>query len=241
MNKDFSIQENLEIAGLLYGVKPVIRFERDAQSFTKTIKSLQKLNLKVMNARVFGVETTHTSIGDRYLTLERSDPNNERIKFLYASLPQSQYYMEKLAHIEFKDPSSHEIGFLLGYPECCVKHYNSRITSRDWIVELLSSTPENSAGFAECNKLARLFGEWVALPDYFPCSFACDASKELAKEYFHAAIKIGLDKYLKKSIIEMSVPILVSKHGIARINDTVTWVKNNIPNIEPRIFTWQSN
>lgn len=77
---------------------------------------------------------------------------------------------------------SEELGFMLGYPECCTKFYNeNKEKAASKQMDFVLFTPKSKKPFPFYNNVClRYFG--INLISHFPCSFHCKESIKLAKK-----------------------------------------------------------
>jgi hypothetical protein len=117
----------------------------------------------------------------------------------------------------FKNP-----GKTLSYPDCCVKSYESNLGLSNFYNKYLFS---NEPRYYTLNRLVVLFNEDLLMPDYFPCSLSCQASRL----FIENANSIVLDKFPKEIISKvvkiMKVPLLLWGDDLIYVPD---WeVKSN--------------
>jgi hypothetical protein len=128
-----------------------------------------------------------------------------------------------------KSGDSDELGYFLGYPNCCRKFFrkyweDERYLDTTWPMSEKFVCGDKLAEVKNVPVQANILLRWAGVRSVFhlPCSFECAKTIELADEYTKLAIKLGLYKetiWLKEML---SWPIEWSAlHGIAEIKTPV--------------------
>ena len=126
------------------------------------------------------------------------------------------------------------IGELLGFPDCCRPHFGEfwgELGFRDTTWPMAENTvgpryslPDGSAapridihdGFPEANILWHWMG--VRLTPHLPCSFKCEASRDLARRWIECATEHGFGPQMDHALEILSWPVQWSAlYGIAEI------------------------
>ena len=98
-------------------------------------------------------------------------------------------------------------GAMLGYPECCIERYESCDgLSAHYEEYLFGDEPRHW----ELNRLAFFFREFLPIPDYFPCSLACDASRDFLRPILDLSQEIMPPEVFKELTGAMQAPLLVA-------------------------------
>jgi hypothetical protein len=160
---------------------------------------------------------------------------------LYLVAHDNEDVAERLVEIESTRPGDPDVGRLLGYPPCCVAAYRDIAAGRDWVQSMLERTPEGTQAYTACNRVARLFGPWLVLPDYFPCSFACRATAAWATQVEAAARSSGLAAFVDASQRALADPVLVEPHRIRRLCDPSKSVEHATGLLRARLLTWRAS
>lgn len=237
---ELTYQERLELTAVQAGLKPVHRVERPAVVGRKLAQQLTQLGFVCVEGRFHLVTHHRHPLGDTFVRLAPGPARGTQRGAYYVTTPSRAIDAEALACIEATNPSSHEIGRRLGYPPCCVTAYEEIHRGHDWIAVMLQRSPAGEPGLMPCNRLARLFGEWALLPDYFPCSFSCRASAAWAEEIARAASERGLRNYIEATKSALAIPIDVREDTIIRLARPRQVVHHRSGPNTSRRFTWVS-
>lgn len=234
---EFRQQELVELAALMDGTKPIMRLERSARVMTNITRQLAYHGLVVVEASFHITVKYRHVLGDTFVSVRPGAAKGDICGVYYIARKERIRDAITLAGVEAMDAASPEVGLRLGYPPCCVSAYSEIASGRDWVMVILKSTPRDRPGFVACNRLARLFGDWAVLPDYFPCSFACSASASWAADIMRSARAVGLGAYVdaageilrrpvrldKKSILQFGVPPKIVAYSNALSETRVLW------------------
>jgi hypothetical protein len=232
--------ERLELAAVRAGLKPVQRFERTAVNAIKLGRTLVNQGFVFIEADFHVVKSRSHFLGDSFMRIiPGRAQGSERGIYYLAHAAQADDAMS-LARLESTDPGSPEIGLRLGYPACCVAAYEEIQSGRDWLEAMLEHTSANDSGFMACNKLARLFGGWTLLPDYFPCSFACSDSAEWAANIVSSVSDASLQEYIAASKVALELPIRIEAKTITQLDVSPRSVFHETKIARPRTLTWQT-
>lgn len=199
---------NLDALDFLYlieDLKPVARilcYHYDLEKIDKLLKAYK----------------LHAALSDfKIVKKDKGDYSNKGIKVskLSEKLGKFALYISKDPELAKKAKALEEagdhvdLGKLLGYPECCCKFFQENYAERsqannDYVLPAF----QNSEGFEfkfYTNIMARYFD--YSLLSHFPCSFECEESIKLAKEYLDKLVKIdtGFAKELLKMLMSAAV------------------------------------
>jgi hypothetical protein len=234
---DLSSQEQIELAAVKAGLKSVQRIERPAAVGRRLATSLTRHGFCCIEATFHLVTDHYNNLGDTFVRTESGQAQGvQRTAFYIASLKETSR-AAKLARVEATCPGSPEVGRLLGYPECCIEAYEEIHSSGDWVISMLSRTTLGVPVFSACNRLARLFGDWALLPDYYPCSFCCGATAAWSSEIVREASKEGLADYIETSRLQLLRPIRVERDAIT-IADTSAHLRYHTGLTVPKTLMW---
>ena len=119
-------------------------------------------------------------------TLYRRGDTSSRESVLFESSPNDGGTCENWVEVWFQrvgtevPPASWLIGNpgeALSYPTCCVDAFTRRRSLSDSYFRYLT---DPVPGAWEVNRLATIFSDGLLMPDFFPCSLACDSAKKFA-------------------------------------------------------------
>jgi hypothetical protein len=98
-------------------------------------------------------------------------------------------------------------GYYLGYPDCCVKKYESNIGLGSLYREYLFSSEK--VRYHEVNRLCTLFNSNLLMPDYFPCSLSCEEARAYSCKMQKIIDNIYYDFEKKQSFGFKLAPLLI--------------------------------
>lgn len=183
-------------------------------------------------------------IGKKSLTPEYSNdtikPRNLNRHDLFVVFTKSEELAEKWFNIWNRTYSNKgaDIGALLNYPSCCIKHYEKYaiqhryldttwitatdkvvLNDTDYTVHIKSDTPPES------NVLWRWQG--IKLVSHMPCSFNCTHTEEIGLKMAELGRQLGYEEEIKWIYEFLSWPIEWSAlHGIAEIRTPINKVSS---------------
>lgn len=111
-----------------------------------------------------------------------------------------------------------EVGVALGYPECCRKFFMKHWVEEKWFDTTypMSHNWDDGSCYPGNNILLRWIG--VRLVSHLPCSFGCEATKQIAEQNIKIAQRLGFKKEIAWLQEMLNWPIEWSSlHGIAII------------------------
>lgn len=233
-----SNQERLELAAVKAGLKPVQRLERTAVSADKLGKSLSNAGLVFIPADFHVIQHRSHPLGDSFMRTLPGRARGSQLGIYYVAREVYADAASSLAQLELTDPGSPEIGRKLGYPSCCIAAYEDIQSGRDWLEAMLERTSTSEPGFMACNRLARLFGGWTLLPDYFPCSFACASSAEWSAKIVSSVSDVSLQEYVTASEVALELPVKIEENTITQLDVSPRFVFHETKITKPRTLTW---
>lgn len=233
-----SNQERLELAAVKAGSKPVQRLERTAINADKLAKNLIEKGFVFVAAEFHVIKHRSHPLGDAFMRIIPGRATGSQLGIYYVARKAHADAARSLARLEFSDPGSPEIGQRLGYPSCCVAAYQDIQSGRDWLEAMLDRTSESEPGFMACNRLARLFGGWTLLPDYFPCSFGCSLSADWSNKIVSSVADASLQEYVAAARVALELPIRIEENTITQLTLSPQIVFHKTKIIRPRTLTW---
>ncbi len=233
-----SNQERLELAAVKAGSKPVQRLERTAIEADKLEKKLIDKGIVFVAAEFHVIEHRSHPLGDAFMRTIPGRASGSQVGIYYVARRANFDAARVLARLEFSDPGSPEIGQRLGYPACCVAAYQDIQSGRDWLESMLDHTSESDPGFMACNRLAKLFGGWTLLPDYFPCSFGCSLSADWSNQILSSISDASLKEYVAAARVALEFPIRIEANNITQLTPSPQIVFHNTKITRPRTLTW---
>lgn len=234
---ELSCQEQIELLAVKAGLKSVQRIERRAAVGRRLATSLRREGFYCIEAAFHLVTDHRNNLGDTFVRTELGQAQGLQRTAFYIALLKEASTAAKLARVEATSPGSPEVGRLLGYPECCVEAYEQIHSSGNWVISMLRRTPIEAPVFSACNRLARLFGDWALLPDYYPCSFACVKTASWSSEIVREASREGLANYIGTSRLQLLRPIRVEQDAITIANTSIN-LRYHTGLTVPRTLEW---
>jgi len=133
--------------------------------------------------------------------------------------------------IAWRESDAQTIGTLLGYPDCCIKHFievygNDRLWYAPWAWQKQAEQSFDGA-MPFSNLYLKVAG--LQLTPHIACSHDCEATKKLANEYMKVAIDAGLEDVWKDMHQILSWPVQWSAlHGIAEIKTPLFRISHDV-------------
>lgn len=183
MKCDISIIEKVEICGLLGGVKSIVRICREVRDAKELRKTLESLNLSLIRSGVTFVEEFATSAEQVYGFASPASSQASGLPVWYVTRSGEEQLAQELSRLEVLSGSDIAMGVLLGIPRCCCAQYTKIGRSFNWIDVMLEATDLEKRCFVACNQFAREYLGVVLKPDYFPCSFQCEETRQIGNVY----------------------------------------------------------
>ena len=123
------------------------------------------------------------------------------------------------------------IGTLLGYPNCCREFFNrvwvdEAMVDTTWPMALATPAAEIRGTLVEVGTLPKsnILWRWMGVRpvSHLPCSFACDATMELADRLIEVGRKHGFDEEMDWMLQILDWPVEWSAlHGVAEIKTPI--------------------
>lgn len=209
----------LEFVAVLKGVKEVMRIHINKNEEYELLEKFCIKNSLLIGHSDFKLKVDWVNeIGDTFLKDVPWEDDSTEMFVAYITKT-SQDALSRALTIEISGEHL-DAGKLYGYPECCCINYEKISTGEFWINSLL----ENSKGLffkPWNNKLAYLVHNYAIFPDYFPCSFTCEGTEKLSKQYYNLGLENDLKDFVEMQIDFMSRFYLVSEDSIFSFNNYV--------------------
>jgi hypothetical protein len=111
----------------------------------------------------------------------------------------------------FSDPGLH-----LGYPDCCTRFMkDSSSLAFHYRRYLFDSAPR----LWEINRLTTLFSSGLLMPDFFPCSLACEEARRFATPFIQLAEEILPEGEAARWIRQAKQPLLIYQGSLYSFSD----------------------
>ena len=173
-----SITKSLEVLYVIEGAKQCSRMMVHEDELGKAAEFFGKHDLKYSVSDFKGIKQKSSEF---YSESSIKMPKNSELKghfFVYLSKDKEMAARAKV----LEEKNDHrQLGLLLGYPECCCDFFQAKFNEKN--PDLTLDALSNSEGFKfpfHTNIAARHFD--VTLLSYFPHSFSCSPSIEIAKK-----------------------------------------------------------
>lgn len=245
-DESFTPVERLEVCAVASGTKNIARLVRQAEARVTLETLVGELKLRVVESGFRMQQRWTTLVEDEFVSLVPGPPANGERTVFYLVRPGEEVCVEMLRRMEVDQATGESIGAALGYPACCSAAYCNLVERRgDWIRSMLEATPKEINGLSACNRMARLFGDWTVLPDYFPCSFACKESQGWAERITAGVLSLGgeqaeqLRQYLDRAWNVVRRPIRIDRDSLLQLGCPIRMV--NLPGEmrgQERILYW---
>jgi hypothetical protein len=160
------------------------------------------------------VVVASNTLGEEYVSWESAeDPRpGKRIAYI------ARKAMSANLAAESEDAEDQmQLGELLGYPPCCVRHYLQSEEPEAWAGVLISELKADLRGFWQCNRLAYVLAEAAVTPDYFPCSLRCAPTRRLGREYVSVMRRLGFASMAETAEERMRRPLVVDASRMAML------------------------
>jgi hypothetical protein len=238
--------ERLEACAVASGTKAIARIVRHSENRFKLEESVRELNLRVVESGFRLRNRWKTAVEDEFVHVAPGPPAKGERTVFYLVEAGNEPCAEMLRAMELGKASGEAIGSALGYPVCCLAAYRSLVErGGNWMGAMIDATPREVQGFSACNRLARLFGEWTVLPDYFPCSFVCEESQKWAERITAGVLSLSgrqaeqLQKYLDQAWDVLRRPIRMDRDSLLQLGLPIRMVR--VPEDfqgEERVLRW---
>lgn len=177
-----SLTKALEIVYLLSDIKPVARqgfYEHEIPRIKRFCEANKLfVTLSPYKVVLMDKEKGYSNKGIKVLL------NDEREGMIFAYISKDEEKAVLANCYEMKNNHA-QLGYLLGYPKCCVEFFTKQEPVRskhdnDYVVPMLESSEGKNFPFYN-NVLLR--DKDITLLNHFPCSFNCKESAELGKKH----------------------------------------------------------
>lgn len=208
----------IEVAAVLVGAKRVVRVIVGRDEHPRARERLRALGLAVETSPFALATEFQTALGDRFVShVSPDDPRAESLVLLGA-LERGE--VERAIAVETGGDNL-ALGALYEYPPCCVAAYEPIAEGRDWVAALLDARPVDAASHAWGNRIGSLFEGHGFLPDYFPCSLECEASRSLGARCRQAALDESLDAAVAAAEASLTRPVIAWRGLLVQPIDAV--------------------
>ena len=184
-----SLSKALEIVYLMSDIKPVVRqgFYSDELRKVKDFCEVNNLACEVSSYKVVLVDDGNYS--NKGIKVKLDDERRGMV-FVYISKNEDKAVLANCYEMKINHA---QLGYMLGYPQCCVEFFCKHEPMRskydnDYVFPALENSEGNKFPFYN-NILLR--DKDVTLLNHFPCSFNCHTSAELGKQHLIALKKIN--------------------------------------------------
>jgi hypothetical protein len=206
---EYTVRNVFETIAVLDGFKPVMRLVLSDEYIPLVAHELRAFGLAV-SASTWGLRPAYTtSLGDVYTDIDRTGTRRcQRVVAVARSASSAD------AFLQAETDGDHEaMGYMLGYPRCCMRAYQDLSEKRDWLTELLEHTSPHARYPHQTNRVAYLFDEhWLGF-DYFPCSLLCADTKNIFETVARLARESGMHALVDQITTDLRAPILL-KSGV---------------------------
>ena len=119
-------------------------------------------------------------------------------------------------HAELYDPE--KAGYMLGYPNCCVKKWNNLEINKYWTLYLLSLNKSKNSYPFQNNRILTEVGFLSLLGEMFPCSLDCKKSKEIGNNTIKSLKNLKLTNLLQNFKNNCLKTLYFSENGEISLN-----------------------
>lgn len=209
----------LEVLFVLEGTKPIARItihQNERESITAFCERRHLMGL-FSDFKIIQVPTEDKGVANKGVKVALASKIKGDL-FLYIGKDRQLVERAKQAEAE----NDHEqLGRLLGYPSCCIKFFKSEyeqevIKENDYIAPALRNTRQetDSAVSFYNNVILRYFDMGVL--SHYPCSFLCEASKELAKRNLDVVMRYS-PQLAEMMVMMLKCPVVFTEYDGAHI------------------------
>jgi hypothetical protein len=206
-SKNFSNHNFLELLGLFYNKKRVVRLIVTDTSYPIVREFCRKHGLLEKHSFKKQAPKIEDITGDIFtVSVNWDDPRGEFFAVIVSKLLDD---LERALELENNDASFRSFGELYEYPPCCVEAYEDLERGGNWISTYLSRSAPAAEGSIYTNRLGVLFDGNTLLPDFFQCKLNCHLTEDLGRRYESLLQQAGAHAYLKQARRSLSAPIVV--------------------------------
>lgn len=235
---DLDLVASIELAALLEGEKPRLRWEADINHIRRLKSRLKGTGFALWQPGLEVLGRGPTEAGDRFVHLRPVTPGGCHGELFYVGR-HGDAELQRLAALERVTPGHPEIGALLGYPACCVAAYPMLAAAGSWVGALLGASPQAAAGWASCNDLATFLDIRARLFDWFPCRLDCPVAHALRLRWLASARARGLGEQIDAAMRVRAVPLLVSPAGLSPLDEGLPVVRMPTGLEGERLLRWR--
>lgn len=213
------------------GIKPATRLSLNMDKIEQFADICHKFNLNYEESDFNVIPSNDKNIFSNIAERVNDDPKNKLSNKL-----QKYIYVSKIKKLcqeakEYDKVNDNlKLGEVLGYPKCCIDFFKKNYTSNN--PDLIRAITENSnnrkkANFSfYINYAARYFGNSII--SHFPCSWNCEASTNLAKQYLDC-FKQYFPKDAEELVRILKMPVLYSDERLVLLKDMDIKVSEKSP------------
>lgn len=184
----FNPSEFVEFISVLEGLKPAMRTACSVKKLNVVKKICQDLNL-YLDFTEYGVKAEAFSGGIMHkCRFVKADAKDQKLpKFVYIGQDKTAVRLAKMFDIH----DNRRMGYLLGFPKCCIDFFCKCRTKKNYDLILNIDTPKKFLYLPMLNYACRHFH--YSLLSHFPCCWDCEASFEIAENRLHVLQKYDPD------------------------------------------------
>jgi len=187
----------LELLAYDHGLKQVVRLAVDKETSGIIADFCHRYRWPYRLSDFWLEPVFRTNLNDTFSRLVYGNAPSDCIRVLFIGREVATRRAEKLEAIPDRKEAS-ELALLYGYPKCCTTAYAEVQSGLPWLDAYLSnSSIQGQVWNWRSNKIAYLFPpHHTLLPEYFPCSVACESTIRLAQSYEAVLRNYGLTELL---------------------------------------------
>lgn len=202
----------IELAAFCCGSKPALRLVLDRADLSVIEQAAQFTEIDIASRPV--------RISSRSQTWSELSAAAEEDKGSCLVAISRSVSAEDVISAELNDPV--EAGFLLGYPDCCVRALG-RLSAHPqrWPWAILADWPLGKPLNARLNRFAAEWGGVGLLGELFPCSHSCELAYAYAQNLYMSAMRCGLEKLADKAKSDALRSIWLDESGAISVEEIV--------------------
>ena len=207
--RSLKMSERIELMRLVTGTKSLVRLVAEERTYQALRNLIGSLGFSCTISTVKQAQITMSS-GDIYTrTVEWNDPAGVCFSIFVST---DTDLIEEAITLEADnsgDSNNNNVRManLLGYPQCCVEHYNLNQDSIDWLRSILNTHTEGLPVQAAANPLARYFTGHSLIPDFFPCSLSCSGTQQLSVYSIEALLFFEMKEKYEEILSALIKPV----------------------------------
>lgn len=218
------LTKSLEVLFVLANTKPLARICVNH----KLVKKIQdfchrhRLVCEVSDFKIIHMPTVDKGVSNKGMKV---DVHSKIDGDVFVYLGKDQTKIQQLKQADAKDDHI-LVGKLLGYPDCCITFFASSYhdeiqKENDYIIPALQQTTTSHSFYN--NVIMRYFD--IGVLSHFPCSFNCEASKDLAKQNL-SVLKTYAPQLAEHVTTLLKCPVVFTEQDGAHVLQG--WRQNNI-------------